>query len=202
MDEQKATDAGPEAPTKRRGRPPGRSVTDRELIERLARQNDALAARLKEVEEQQAVPDVPETPKEILPGSLIIVGKDQSTGQPIYRKKPWTRRDVETKYPKVTFTPNWSVPITFQNVSYQLEAGKETEVPSIIRDIYVDRMKIQHMDYASLFPAPSPDTVYRINEAARKAPGTRVFSGLHHIGVGLNVHTPDEVEAAGEDKTA
>ena len=199
MDEQKATDAGPEAPTKRKGRPPGgkRKATDRELIEQLAARIDSLQGDLEKAKATAIDPatvTLPPEVEQVKPGTILSAGKDQR-GDPIYFKKTWTRGDMERMYEKRTFTPQWTVPVTVQRVTYQLVAGQEITVPSIIKDVYESRMRIQHMDYAAAYPAPDPNQVYQINEAARRQPGTRVFSPLHFLNTGINVHTETPEEA-------
>ena len=198
MEEPKATVAGPDAP-KRKGRPPGkkREATDRELIQKLAARIDELESEKSNFAtplELKKIELAPEVVENIPPGTLIKIGENADKS-PIYRKKPWRRSDFD-KEEKVTFYAPWDAPVTINGVSMQIVAGENVNVPVSFRDVYRRQMGIQHADYASLLPAPSPDQVYRINEAARKAPGTRVFSGLHHIGVGLDVHiaTPDEAE--------
>lgn len=196
MQEPKATVAGPDAPQKKRvGRPPGskRTTTDRDLIERLAKRIDELEAERNDPIELRKLEVVasPETAK-IPPGTLIKVG-ETTDGTPIYRKKPWTKSDFDPE-DRVTFFAPWACPVTINGVTWDITVGENT-APAGIKNAYRERMAIQHADYASLYPTPSPDTVYRMNELARKS-GQRVFSGLHHIGVGLDVHTPEPEDEA------
>lgn len=202
MEEPKATVAGPDAPKKRKGRPPGskRSASDRELIERLAARLDELEAEKAnfatpiELRKIELAEDIVEA---IPPGTLIKIGENADKS-PIYRKKPWRREDFTKREELVSFYAPWAAPVTIQGVTWHIEAGENHGVPTSFRDVYKRQMAIQHVDYASLLPAPSPDAVYRINEMARKAPGTRVFSGLHHLGVGLDVHTNTNEDSAPE----
>lgn len=203
MDEPKATVAGPDAPQKKRiGRPPGskRITTDRELIEKLAKRIDELEAERVKAETPLEIRkiEVAATPEaaKIPPGTLIKVG-EASDGTPIYRKKPWTKNDFDTQE-RITFFAPWASPVTINGVTWDITVGENT-VPRAFRDVYRERMAIQHADYASMYPSPSPDTVHRMNESARKT-GQRVYSGLYHLGVGLDVHTPEPEEAAPEAK--
>ena len=61
------------------------------------------------------------------------------------RKKPWTRADVEARFPKVSFVSAVTEPVTFQGVSYQLLAGIETMVPQPIYDIYLQSQRKKRM---------------------------------------------------------
>jgi len=133
------------------------------------------------------------------PGTILQAGKNER-GDPIIYKKRWARGDMERMYPRVTFTPQWSVPVTVNGITYSLESGVETTVPSIIKDVYESRMRIQHMDYAAAYPAPNPNKVYEINEAARRQPGTRVFSPLHFLNTGINVHTDEPATEPGKEQ--
>ena len=200
MQEPKATVAGPDAPQKKRvGRPPGskRTTTDRDLIEKLAKRIDELEAERAsspgtpiELAKLEVV-DSPETAK-IPPGTLIKVG-ETTDGTPIYRKKPWTKGDFD-KSDRVTFFAPWACPVTINGVTWDITVGENT-VPSGFKDAYRERMAIQHADYSAMFPSPSPDTIHRMNEQARKT-GQRVFSGLYHLGTGLYVHTPEAEDEA------
>ena len=200
MQEPKATVAGPDAPQKKRvGRPPGskRITSDRDLIERLSKRIDELEAERHDPIEIRKI-EVASTPEaaKIPPGTLIKVGESQD-GTPIYRKKPWTKADFDSE-DRITFFAPWACPVTINGVTWDITAGENT-VPRGFRDAYRERMAIQHADYSSMYPAPSPDTVHRMNEQARKT-GQRVFSGLYHLGTGLDVHTPEPEEAAPEAK--
>lgn len=56
-------------------------------------------------------------------------------------KTPWTRKDVDNAFPLCTFTPDETLPVTYNGVRYQLISGLEMLAPSIIRDIYLDSRK-------------------------------------------------------------
>ena len=51
------------------------------------------------------------------------------------RKTPWTMQDI-AKLPKVTFTPDENVTVTFNGLAYYLVADKEVVVPENIKFIY------------------------------------------------------------------
>ena len=144
MEEQKATDAGPEAPAKRRGRPPGskRKATDRELIEQLAARIDALQkAEIDRIDTSKIglAPQIADAP----PGTILVAGKDSRTGDPYLFKKTWTHGDMTRIYPEVTFTPQYTVPVTVQRVTVQMVAGMEWTGPKVFNkrrwDIPADR---------------------------------------------------------------
>lgn len=56
-------------------------------------------------------------------------------------KVPWTRGDVERAFPKVTFVPEESLPVTFNGITYRLTEGEDNTVPSCIKVIYDDHRK-------------------------------------------------------------
>jgi hypothetical protein len=60
-------------------------------------------------------------------------------------KIPWTRGDVERRFPKVTFVPEESIPVTFNGITYQLREGEDNTVPSCIKVIYDDHRKRERM---------------------------------------------------------
>ena len=60
-------------------------------------------------------------------------------------KIPWTRGDVERKFPKVTFVSEETIPVTFNGITYQLREGEEMTVPSCIQVIYNDHRKRERM---------------------------------------------------------
>lgn len=59
----------------------------------------------------------------------------------IAAKVPWTRADVEKRFPKVTFMPEETIPVTWNGVSYQLREGEEITVPSVIKTTYDNHRK-------------------------------------------------------------
>ena len=56
-------------------------------------------------------------------------------------KTPWTRGDVDRAFPPVTFTPEETIPVTYNGVRYLLIADVECCVPSCIKDIYDNHRK-------------------------------------------------------------
>ena len=90
-------------------------------------------------------------------GTLIKIGEN-SDKSPIYRKKPWRMSDFANEE-RVSFYAPWEAPVTIQGVTLQIKAGDNENIPVSFRNVYRERMKIQHADYASLLPAPSPNAV-------------------------------------------
>lgn len=192
MQEPQATVAGPGAPAKRKGRPPGskRKSTDRELIEQLAREVDLLRRERDSDRIDQSKATLPPEVAKVPPGTILAAGKDP-LGQPVLFKRRWSKAELDEAIPKVTFTPNYSAPVTVFGHTVEFIGGQEITVWRSHKDVYERSMRVQHPDMAALYRAPNPTQVYEQNEAARRQPGVRVFSGLHHLGVGLNVQTPE-----------
>lgn len=67
------------------------------------------------------------------------IGEERIPGQVVRGlKTPWTVRDIEARFPIVSFLPEETATITYNGVRYQFLADKEMHVPSIIRDTYLD----------------------------------------------------------------
>jgi len=79
-------------------------------------------------------------PKKLEEGIVVKDTKQEiKPGQTIHGSKvPWTRQDVEKAFPICAFVPDETIPVTYNGVMYQLIAGVECLVPTIIRDIYQD----------------------------------------------------------------
>ena len=117
------------------------------------------------------------------PGEYFVAGTDTQTGKPVYRKRKWTKGDVEKKYPSVTFAPTLSTPIRPHGVTYVLEAGKIATVPSIVKDIH-DQMVLAIRRQSEGYRVSAEQTS-AIFEAAKNDTGKgRHFEGLKHIGYG------------------
>ncbi len=52
-------------------------------------------------------------------------------------KIPWTRKDIEERFPIVELNSEETIQITWNGVTYQLLAGAIHYVPSVIRDSYL-----------------------------------------------------------------
>lgn len=178
MTEPTATASGPNAP-KRRGRPPKNQRVEATPV---ADDKDLEIERLRmELAIAKGAPTVtaPQGPK---PGEYIVVGKDRLGTEEI-RKRPWTRGEIDATYPKVTFTPRFSVPVTVNGHTWNLVANVDATVPSVVKDRYDYSMSLQHQDMAARYPEPSMDQISRINARAR-ATGQKQWSPLHFLGVG------------------
>jgi hypothetical protein len=68
------------------------------------------------------------------PGTIYNAGTLAAT------KKRWQWRDL-ARFPVVTFTPNETIPVTFQGLTLMLIADTEMAVPSIFKDIYDERRR-------------------------------------------------------------
>ena len=56
-------------------------------------------------------------------------------------KTPWTAKDIERVFPLCEFTPEETIPVTYQGVKYQLFSGVSMVTPTIIRDIYLEHRR-------------------------------------------------------------
>ena len=185
-DETATGNTGPiEEPKPRRGRPPKNARKDPRDAE-IARLKAALkAAQSEEVKEVVLAPELIAKRK---PGEYMTVGADKS-GNPEIRKRPWIRGDFD-QYPKVEYTPHYSGPCVVQGVRFELVAGQQTTVPSVVKDEFERAMRIQHPDYATMYPEPTMDQIQKINQRA-KATGKNSWSNVHFIGTGHAEPTPD-----------
>ncbi len=94
-----------------------------------------IAERASEVARQRVL-DEPETR---VPG-LTIAGA----------KTSWTKRDLEEKFPLVTWTPEETIPLCFNGVHYQAFMGFEWVTPSCIKSIYDNHRKVKMQQGALL----------------------------------------------------
>lgn len=67
-----------------------------------------------------------------------------------FGKVPWTRTAFEAKFSKITFTPEETIPITWNGLRYQLIADMETSVPFPIKQIYDEWRKNQRIGHKSV----------------------------------------------------
>ncbi len=58
-------------------------------------------------------------------------------------KTAWTKRDLEEKFPLVTWTPEETIPLCFNGVHYQAFMGFEWVTPSVIKTIYDNHRKVK-----------------------------------------------------------
>ncbi len=56
-------------------------------------------------------------------------------------KTPWMAKDIEKVFPLCEFTPEETIPVTYNGVKYQLFAGVSMATPTIIRDIYLEHRR-------------------------------------------------------------
>ena len=95
-------------------------------------------ARVKKQIKQRLGRLSPEESREVLAEIPNVLEKSQDTPGQIQagRKKIYTRKDLDRLYGICEFTPDETIPVTFQGVRYQLLAGVTMSAPTIIRDIY------------------------------------------------------------------
>lgn len=66
------------------------------------------------------------------PGTVIGKGTQRA------RKVPWTMATIREVYPDITFTPEQTLPVTFNGVSMHLVSGVEVTCPSVFKGLYDD----------------------------------------------------------------
>ena len=111
------------------------------------------AEKLKQAVEDVLQEVVKEDATERIPGMILDAGKLTT------HKLPYKRSDLERIYPMLTFTPEETIPITLQGITYQLEADKPITVPSAIKDIYDNYRKSRRQSAGVLMTAYGPVNV-------------------------------------------
>lgn len=181
------TTTSPNAP-KKRGRPFGKQVTsEASAILELQKQLSELRAQM------QSAPVVsPDTSAQdgqgaYVPGEYFEDGIDAATKQPKISKRRWNRSLIEQRYPSVKFTPMVSMPVKPHGITrggWDLLAGKEITVPSIVKDIY-DNSILAIERQTKGYPGATQDQERAIFDAARNDPTKgRHATPLQHVGFG------------------
>ena len=158
-----------------------RSTT--KAIADLRRQLDTLQAKLAPTTPSEDAPS-PEV-QAARPGEYVEDGKDPATGRTSYRKRRWSRAEIERCYPAVTFLPMVSMPVKPHGITkngWELVAGQPITVPSIVKDLYqnsVDSIVRQTAAYPGATAAQEKD----IFDAALKAKGPH-YTPVKHVGFG------------------
>ena len=84
-----------------------------------------------------------------LPSGRIMPGTIMDPDKPSKMKVPWTQRDMDEVYGKVTFTPRSDTPVTVNGVRFYLKQDEEITVPSIVKDVYEDHLRMQRRGEAA-----------------------------------------------------
>lgn len=147
---------------------------------------DQLQAQLDKapvVSEEYVVPGPEAKPGE-QPGEYVEDGKDPATGRIIYRKRRWSRAEIERRYPQVTFTPMLTNTYKPHGITrgWDLQFGKPATVPSIVKDLHDDQLKaIQNQTEG--YPGFSDTQERAAFEATRKSHSPH-FSPVKHVDFG------------------
>lgn len=195
----------PETPKKNKGGRP-RKVKAPEsgailaLVEEQAKkiadlQSMLLAQGAQAMERQKATLDpIPPASDERKPGSYVVLGRD-SSGAPIMGKVRWTKQAIEETYPPVTFVPMRDFTCGPHGIVYRVEPGKQTTVPSIVHDLYVEALRVEKEMEDRYKPWSAMERA-ELDARAAEAPGVGQRSRLARVGGGLNVHAADDAAAS------
>lgn len=114
------------------------------------------------------------------PGTYVL-DKD---GRPV-NKLRWSREIIEQTYEKVTFVPMLTISVRPHGITrgeWQLEAGKQTVVPTIVKDIHDNSLRAIQMQ-TEAYKGWSGDQERTAFEATRKSKAPH-FSPVQHIDYG------------------
>lgn len=154
----------------------------------------ALQAKIAELEAQLAnrspiLQPTPASNPDLPPGSYVEVGID-TNGKTVLAKVRWTRADVESKYPAVTFEPRRSMLVQPHGVPYQLVADTEITVPKIVKDIYMDVLRVEK-EQETRYPALTATEAMEIDARAAAEPGSKQWSRVVRYAGGLAIAETD-----------
>lgn len=153
---------------------------------------------------QRFVEQLGESKAKANPGD--VPGTIYNRGTLAEAKKPWSGKDVWSKYPSKTFTPTETIPIIFDGVKVQLFAEVEVTLPSIFYDIYAEHRKstkAAHEHAAWLMRAPNagpPSSDPTILSEASQRVRSQATTGSFYPGAGgftPGADTDEGKEAAG-----
>jgi len=71
-----------------------------------------------------------------------LPGQIEDAGELVARKVHWTMHDAERLYPPVAFTPEETIPVTFNGLTIQLRADQPITVPSCFKGIYDEHRRL------------------------------------------------------------
>jgi hypothetical protein len=153
-------------------------------------------ARIAELEQRlqgqgnpMTIPPTPEPSPTLPPGTLVKVHEDKRSGDVIYSKVRWNRQVIAQTYPPVTFIPAEEMTVGPHGVMYHLVADQETTVPSIVKSTY-DEIRRARVEESKRYAFKAGET-NDVSERAIANPGTRQWSRMSRLGVGIVVN-PDE----------
>ena len=87
------------------------------------------------------------------PGEIVDRGK------PSEHKEPWNLADIEKAFPQITFTPEETIPVTFQGHTWYLQTDNTVTVPSVIKGIYDEHRRLNRRTPTVLI-TPGGDAVH------------------------------------------
>lgn len=190
----------PEKPKNKGGRPrkaPDLNQVVKDLQEQIAAMQKAalanMAANADQFErvQQATLAPIPPASENLPAGTYIQRGVD-SSGAPIMGKVRWTKEIIERTYPPKTFTPNRGMTVGPHGVLYRMDAGVETTVPSIVKDLYDTALKIEQQESDKYKPWTAAERA-ELDARAFEQPGVGQRSRLARVGAGLNVHAAEPV---------
>lgn len=140
------------------------------------------------------IPPAPQPSEEHRPGSYVKVYEDKA-GNAMYQKVHWNKSWIERTYDQVTFTPGESMAVLPHGVRYDLVGGVETTVPRIVKKLYDDSIR-QRENMTKAYRSWRPEETADVHARAVDNPGTRQWSRVARLGVGIVVGDGDETPPA------
>jgi hypothetical protein len=147
----------------------------REQVERLS--------QIVASQQQSVVSIIPENVNPAhAPGAYFIAGVDES-GRKVFRKRKWTRVDIERAFPVVSFAPVITEVIRPMGVEYRLTAGAVATVPSIVKDLH-DAMVLSIRRQSEGYRVSDEQSRRVFDEAKADPIKGRHYEPLKHVGFG------------------
>lgn len=157
------------------------------MAKQIASLQDALI-RMGSEKQAATLDPIPAPSADLPPGTYIQIGID-AAGAPIMGKVAWTRDAIAKTYIPVTFTPMRSMDIGPHGIPYHVDAGVETTVPKIVKDIY-DQVIKGESDERTRYRPIGANEAYELAARAAETPGKH-WSRLYRAGTGLDVRGPE-----------
>ena len=173
------------------GRPKKAPSDNSALFELMQKQINNLTEKLAE-KQLASLATLPAPTEEMRPGTYLEIGKD-SSGAPILGKVRWNKSWIEKIYAPVTFTPNRSMDVGPHGIQYHVEAEVEATVPSIVKSLYDEALRIEKARNNATKPL-SAQEVSDIDARANEQPGSKQYSRLYRLAGGLNVSQQETPE--------
>ena len=110
-------------------------------------------------------------------GGGLRPGEVKNRGTLAEVARDWTARDFAEQFSPKTFTPNESLPLTINGVTYYVRADEEVTLPEPFYGLYMEhkralRQRETHENYMLGYSDQPPDPNYLVSESAR----VRAFS--------------------------